>query len=47
MKMTAYLLDTDEWSGFADNSYAEYAIAAPTLELFAASGVELVKFENL
>ena len=38
MKATAYLLDTDVWSGFKDtNNKAEYAIGAPTLELFIAS----------
>ena len=34
---TAYLLDTNEWAGFKDSTYAQYAVGAPTLELFAAS----------
>ena len=37
MKATAYLLDTNAWSGFKDTKYAEYAVGAPTLELFIAS----------
>ena len=38
MKATAYLLDTNVWSGFKDASgYAEYAIGGPTLELFTSS----------
>ena len=37
MKTTAYLLDTDVWSEFKDNNYAEYAIGGPTLEMFVAS----------
>ena len=36
-KVTAYLLDTLVWSGFTDDTYAEYTIGAPTLELFAES----------
>ena len=34
---TAYLLDTTAWAGFKDSKYADYAVGAPTLELFAAS----------
>ena len=34
---TAYLLDTTAWSGFKDSTYAEYAVGAPTIELFVAS----------
>ena len=38
MKATAYLLDTNMWKGFKDNtSYAQYSIGAPTLELFRDS----------
>ncbi len=37
-KATAYLIDTNVWSGFKDRTgYAEYAIGGPTLELFVAS----------
>ena len=37
-KATAYLLDTNAWSGFKDkDGYAHYAIGAATLELYAAS----------
>ena len=36
MKKTAYLLDTDVWKEFAGEN-AEFAIGAPTLELFCAS----------
>ena len=37
-KATAYLMDTNVWSGFKDSGgYAEYAIGCPTIELFAAS----------
>ena len=36
-KATAFLLDIDEWSGFKNNAYADYAIGTPTIELFAAS----------
>ena len=36
-KATAYLLDKNQWSGFANSSYAEYAIGGPTLELFIDS----------
>ena len=36
-KATAYLLDTEAWSGFKDSNYAQYAVGAPTLELFAKS----------
>ena len=35
-KYTAYLLDTNVWNVFAGDK-AEYAIGAPTIELFAAS----------
>ncbi len=37
MKAIAYMMDTDSWSKFVDNTYAEYAIGGPTLELFCAS----------
>ena len=38
IRATAYLLDTNMWSGFKDSSgHAEYAIGGPTLELFTAS----------
>ena len=37
MKATAYLLDTSVWNTVFANSYAEYAIGGPTLELFTAS----------
>lgn len=36
IKSTAYMLDTIAWSEFA-NDKAEYAVGAPTLELFVAS----------
>ena len=36
-KVVAYLLDKTQWSGFANSSYAEYAIGGPTLELFRDS----------
>ena len=36
MKMVAYMLDTDLWQNFK-NSYAEYAIGGPTIELFIES----------
>ena len=36
-KATAYLLDTNAWSGFKDSTHAAYAVGAPTIELFAAS----------
>ena len=36
-KATAYLLDTNVWSGFANSSYADYAIGGPSLELFVDS----------
>lgn len=36
LKNTAYLLDTNVWKVFA-GEYAQYAIGAPTIELFAAS----------
>ena len=36
MKATAYLLDTNIWTEF-QGSNAEYAIGAPTLDMFAAS----------
>ena len=36
-KATAYLLDTNVWSGFKDSTYAKYAVGAPTIELFTAS----------
>ena len=36
MKSVAYLLDTNQWSGFA-NKYAQYAIGGPTVELFVES----------
>ena len=36
-KATAYLLDTNAWSGFKDNTYADYAVGAPTIELFETS----------
>ena len=35
-KATAYLLDTNQWSGFG-NVYTDFAIGGPTLELFTAS----------
>ena len=38
MRATAYLLDTNVWSTFKDSAgYADYAVGAPTLELFTAS----------
>ena len=38
MKATAYLLDINIWSNFKDaNDKAEYAIGAPTLEMFVKS----------
>jgi len=37
MKATAYLLDTNQWSGFKDSTYASYAIGGPTIEMFAES----------
>ena len=38
IKAVAYMLDTDAWSTFTDNEgKAEYAIGAPTLDLFCAS----------
>ena len=37
MQVTAYLLDTNAWSTFADKDVTEYAIGGPTLELFIAS----------
>ena len=36
-KATAYLLNTTAWSGFKDNTYADYAVGAPTIELFETS----------
>ena len=36
MRVVAYLLDTEIWKGFAGEK-AEYAIGAPTLDLFVAS----------
>ena len=36
-KATAYLLDTEAWSGFKDSNYAQYAVGAPTIELFRDS----------
>ncbi len=36
-RVIAYLLDTSIWNGFADTTYAEYAVGAPTIELFCAS----------
>ncbi|MBQ8043110.1 MAG: hypothetical protein IJ272_03040 [Clostridia bacterium] len=35
MKATAYLLDVNQWTCFTDSVYAEYAIGAPTIEMFA------------
>ena len=37
MKATAYLLDTEVWSGFGNSTYTDYAVGGPTLELFTAS----------
>ena len=37
MKATAYLLDTEIWKGFKNLTKAEYAIGAPTLDMFVAS----------
>ena len=37
MKATAYLLDTEIWKGFKNSTKAEYAIGAPTLDMFVAS----------
>lgn len=31
------LLNTNNWDGFVDNSYADYAIGAPTIEMWVAS----------
>lgn len=36
-KATAYLIDYNQWSVFANTSYAEYAIGGPSLELFRDS----------
>ena len=36
-RATAYLLDTNAWSGFKDSTYAEYVVGGPTVELFVAS----------
>ena len=38
MKCTAYMLDSTSWSAkYRNNTYAEYAIGGPTLEMFAES----------
>ena len=37
IKSTAWLLDTNVWNIFKDEENAEYAIGAPTLEMFIAS----------
>lgn len=36
-KCVATLLNTDNWSGFVDKSYADYAIGGPTIEMWTAS----------
>ena len=36
-KCVQYLLDTDLWSDFQNSTYADYAIASPTLEMWVAS----------
>ena len=36
-KMIAYLLDINEWNGFKDNGYANYAVGGATIELFVDS----------
>lgn len=33
----AYLVDTGQWSKFANATYADYAIGGPPIELYAAS----------
>ena len=37
MKATQYLLDSTVWASYANNDYAEWAIGAPTIELFVNS----------
>ena len=37
MKCIAFMLDTTAWGKYANETYAEYAIGAPTLDLFCAS----------
>ena len=37
IKKVAWLLDTTVWEGYANSTYAEYAVGAPTLDLFCAS----------
>ena len=32
MQAVAYLLDINQWSGFANDKYSEYAIGSPTVE---------------
>lgn len=35
--ITSRLINTTNWEGYVDNSYADYAIGAPTLEMWVAS----------
>ncbi len=37
IRVIAYLLDTNVWNNFKDSTFAEYAVGAPTIELFCAS----------
>ena len=37
IKSVAYMMDTEAWSAFVNNTMAEYAIGGPTIELFCAS----------
>ena len=36
-KLVATLINTENWTGYVNSSYADYAIGSPTIEMFVAS----------